>query len=317
MIAPPDPAWPRAADGHHAPLWRASILTRTGAVAAADLPFTDGAVDKDEDRRCTANINVPTSAVPALADQAYLPMGGRVRIDYSIGGRLWMTVADLDIVASAIARPENMWTLALADQTYRVAMDDLARGGVVLGTTTYAAAIGNLIRRTFPQAAVDIAGPATTIPIDRAADWADDGDPWQLLQQLAAAASSVLWQDPATRVFKVREAPAAPAETGAPVDVLSVGDGGQLTGYTIDHELGYNQHLLIHESDADPPSRVVGSWLDTRPDSPVAVQRIGSRVVRAERTTGIEAGKMPTKAQADAAAARLAHRTGEIGRAHV
>lgn len=307
----PHPAgWQDAASGTHAPGWRATLLRRDGTVAVANLPVVDGSIDKDEDRRTQLSVNVPTQAVPGLIDQEYLPMGGRVRLDYSIGGASWITVADCDMVASAIARPENMWTLAAVDQTYRVGLDDLARGNVNFGTTTIGQAITNLIRRTLPNAGIDITGPATTLPIDRVQDRETDGDPWQVIQSLATSASSWVWQDPSTRTFLVRESPATPAEAGPPVDALTVGPTGSITNYTVNHEMVFNTVVHVWESDANPPTRVTGTWVDTRPTSPVSLQRIGSHAVDATVYRNVDAAQMPSQAQADSAAQRYAMLTG-------
>jgi hypothetical protein len=307
----PVPAgWQDAASGTHAPRWRATLLRRDGTVAVPDLPVVDGSIDKDDERRTQLSVNVPTQAVPGLIDQEYLPMGGRVRLDYSIGGTSWITVADCDMVASAIARPENLWTLAAVDQTYRIGLDDLSRGSVDFGTTTIGQAITNLIRRTLPGAVVDITGPATTLPIDRREDRETDGDPWKVIQSLATAASSWAWQDPSTRTFLVRESPSTPTEAGSPVDALTVGPTGSVTEYTINHEMAFNTVALVWESDADPPTRVIGTWVDTRPTSPVSLQRIGSHAVDAVVYRNVEAAQLPGQAQANATAQRYAMLTG-------
>ena len=122
MIPVPD-GWAEAASGTHAPKWRARILDPAGALVVADLPIVGGQITRDESTapRTQVNVDVPTTAAPQLIDQAYLPVGNRLQVQWSIApSTTWVTVADVDLVASAISRPEDMWTLAGADDSHRL-----------------------------------------------------------------------------------------------------------------------------------------------------------------------------------------------------
>lgn len=297
--------WLQAASGTHAPRWRARILDVSGAVVVDELPVVGGQITRDEARnpRTEVNVDVPTVAVPSLIDQAYLPTGGRLQVQWSVApSPAWVTVADVDMVASAISRPEDMWTLAGADRAARIALDGLGRGAVpALGGATYADTIAALVHRTFPGTPIAATGPATTRTVP--AGWGGtilDGDPWRLAETLAAEAESEVFYDTARRVV-VRPVPAV----GTPVDALSVGESGQLTGYTINHQMGLNSVVILYINEGTGNLMIRGFWEDTRPNSPTSVQRIGSRV---SQVFTIRADTAPTRAEADAAAAALARR---------
>ena len=306
MIPVPDAAWLAAAQSHHEPQWRLDILNADGSVLVPEVPFVDGSINKTRGR-CDMAFDVPTTAQPGPIDQLYLPMGRRLRAQYRITPGSWITVADCDMTAAAIARPENVWTLAASDQTRRIDLDDMARGSVDLGIGTYAEAIANLIRRTFPTAVLDITGNVTTLPIDVRLDYdIEAGSPWDVVLELCLSAGAFALQNPATRVFHVADID--DADLANPVDQLTVGDGGNVTNYTVDHELAYNSIAVTFvEDQPQQPTVVTGRWIDTRPDSPVSVQRIGTEVVRGDIRRGIDPLVMPDQAQADAAAAALAY----------
>lgn len=298
--------WLQAASGTHRPQWRARILAPNGAVVVDDLPVAAGQIVREEGRhpRTEANVDVPTSAVPALLDQAYLPAGNRLQLQYRIAPSPgWVTVADVDLVASAIARPEDMWTLAGADRSARIAVDDLARGNMpVFGGDTYANTITALVHRTFASDPVSATGPATTLTVpSKYGGDVVDGDPWRLADALAAEAESEVFYTTA-RTVVIRPIPTA----GTPVDALAVGAGGNITGYTLNHELGYNHVAVAYVNSASGQVAVRGTWTDTRTDSPTSLQRIGSRVTLGKV---IRADSAPTQAAADAAAAALGLRS--------
>lgn len=302
MIPVPDPDWLAAANHTHEPVWAVDLLDRYGAVLAADLPFVDGQYTVDRNRVCDLSIDVPADPVPGLLSEDYLPLAHRLRVRYRIGpASEWITVADVDIVDSALARPENVWTFAASDQTRIMALDDLARGGLTLTPSmTVAAAIEAIIRRTYPAAQITITGRALTDVLPSKYDYQyDQGSPWNEVQQLALSSAASAWQDPSTRVFHV-----ADVDTAAPaVDALAVGDGGQIHRYTVQHQRAYNTSILTYIDDTPNPSTVVGVYEDRRPTSPVSIDRIGSRVVLANVTRDVPFDNMPTQAQADAAAA--------------
>lgn len=304
MITVPD-GWVEAASGSHAPKWRARILDPAGALVVGDLPVVGGQITRDESStpRTTVNVDVPTTAAPALIDQAYLPVGNRLQVQWSVApSTTWVTVADVDMVASAISRPEDMWTLAGADRAARIALDDLGRGDIpTFGGDTYANTIAGIVHRTFPGTPVDATGPATTqiVPAKYGGE-TQKGDPWQLAVYLAAEAQSEVFYDTARRVV-IREIPGV----GTPVDTLGVGAGGQLTGYTLNHEMGINAVQILYLNQITGNLMIRGFWEDTRPNSPISVQRIGSRV---SHVVEVRSDDAPTRAEADAAAAAMARR---------
>ncbi len=303
-MIPVPASWPSAASGNHRPIWSVDILTLTGTLLRGPLPVTGGQLTMYEggSPRTEANIDVPAAAVPALLDQALLPTGNRLRLSYRIHpDPSPVVMADLDIVASAIARPEAVWTIAAADRAARVALDDLGRGDVPgLAGMTAGQAIGALVRRTFPGEPVQVTGRAATVQVPLRFTEGDlTGSPWGHVDTIAASAEAEAFYGRATRTCIVRDIP----DTADPVDRLSVGEGGQITGTVVKHEAAFNTVAVVYV-DPDGGTRT-GLWTDTRPDSPVAVQRLGSRVVRATRT---DVTALPTQAQADAAAAAQARK---------
>ena len=301
-----DPAWLQVASGTHQPSWSARILTAAGDTVIDALPVVGGQITRDEGStpRTTANVDVPTTAIPGLLDQGYLPTGNRLQLSWRPGPPAApVVVADLDIAASAIARPEDMWTIAAVDPSARIAADDLARGSVPALTGTIAATITALILRTFPSTGVDATGPALTLPTpDGYGGTITDGSPWSMVEALAAEAESEVFHTVDRRAV-IRRIP----KVGTPVDALKVGAGGQLTGYVINHQLAYNQASIVYVNDTSGAVMRRGTWTDTRTTSPVAVQRVGSRVVLAEV---VRATAAPSQAAADAAAMALGLRAG-------
>lgn len=293
-----------AANSTHAPLWRVRMVAAGGAQIGDPLPFTGGTITKTNEMtpRCRATIDVPTQMIPALIDQAYLPTGQRLLFEYSIKHLgPWITVADLDMVSSQITRPDSVWTLEAADRSIRIALDDTARGAWVEPEGfTIGSAVMNTVARTFSGTVFDITGPANSqlVPIGTRTD----GDPWSAMIGLATAAQSEVFMRAHDRVCVVRPLPELAAEA---VDTIGVGEFGNVTVYTIGHEMGWNHVSLVYQSSTGGDTLLVGNWTDTRPTSPVALQRIGTHVVYRETR---KADAAPTQAEADAAAAALGTR---------
>lgn len=299
-------AFLNAANKTHAPRWRASILDKTGAPLVSDLPVVRGEINSDMDQT-TAAVDVPTQESPQKIDQRYLPTGGRLKLEYTIEHLgTWVTVADLDMTASAISRPDSLWTIAASDQSGRIDLDDLARGAPVGSPANIGAAITALAQRTLPGLTVTITGTAATMPVP-AGLIRPTGSPWRTIRDLAATAGSYA-RFTAARTLAVRP---VPDFAGTPVDTLGVGDGGVLTAYFINHEMAYNSVALVYEDNLGAVLRT-GRWTDTRADSPVAVARIGTEVVWRQSR---EATAAPTQADADAAAAAIGRRVGGKARA--
>lgn len=295
-----DAGWLEAANHSHRPVWNVDVLDAAGQVRVPGLPVTGGQLTMDEGRtpRTEANVDVPATAVPTLMDEAYLP-GGRLRLSYAIHPWPAVVVADLDIVASAIARPEDMWTLAAVDRGARVGMDDLARTApVALGGLIAGDAVAALVRRTFPGDPVDVTGRAGIVRLPADWDAPDTGSPWREAENVAAHAEAEVFYDRVTRRCTVRGVP----DIGAPVDEVAV--GVQLTGYTVKHELGYTTTVHRFEDKADGVVR--GVHVDTRAGSPTALARVGSHVTAARSTT---VGVLPSQAQADSAALAASRRS--------
>jgi hypothetical protein len=295
--------YPTAASVTHAPKWRVSMLTAAGTPIHDALPFTGGRIVKDatQSPRCRATIDIPVQPVPGLIDQTMIPTGQRLRFEYSIAHfDTLVTVADLDVVKSTIVRPDSVWRLEAVDRSARIGLDDTARGGWVPQTTgTIAAAIQYIVNRTFPGTTFSITGPALTQTVP--ADSKTYGDTWQLAQRFARAAGSEVYFRAHDRVCVVRPV----ADLGAPVDSLSVGAEGTVTQYTLDHEMGYSTVAVRYLAIGGDDVLRTGLWVDTRTDSPVAIQRIGSHVVYVQDEETVTA---PSQAEADAAAAAIGRR---------
>ena len=288
-----------AASSTHAPAWRVSMGTPQGMVV---LPILGGSITKDTAAagRCRAGITVPTQPVAQPIDQAMVPTGQRLLLEYSIQhfGQ-WVTIADLDVIRSRIVRPDSVWELEAVDRGARVGLDDTARGGWVPQTTgTIAAAIQYIVRRTFPSTVFAITGPALTQAVPP--DSKTFGDPWELAMRMAEAAGSELYFRAHDRVCVVRPKP----DVGTPVDTIAV--GVNVTQVDLAHEAGYNTVGLRYLNQAGDVLRT-GIWKDTRTTSPVSVQRLGAHVVLAEDK---QVDTPPAQVDADAAAAAIGRRAG-------
>jgi len=300
----PGPPVRVAASRTHQPLWRVRMLTAGGTQIGEPLPFVGGTISKTTSvtPRCRATVDVPTGMVPALIDQNYIPTGQRLVFDYKILGAAtdWQVIADLDMVGSTITRPDSMWRLEAADRSIRVALDDTARGGWVEPTGTIDSAIRYIINRTFPGSTFSTSGPALTQTVPTGTK--TDGDPWSAAVGLATAAQSEVFHRAIDRVFVVRPLPVLAASA---TDSLKVGADGTVTVYDLVHEMGFNTVAISWQDTTGGTILRVGTWVDTRTDSPVAKQRIGSNVVYRETR---KANAAPSQVEADAAAAALGKR---------
>jgi hypothetical protein len=304
--------WPADARITHEPQWRGQILDAAGAVLVDGLGIRGGRIVKDAARnpRCSIDsLEIPTeSPVPSLIDQHYLPVGGRIRLQHRIApDEAWTTIADCDMVRSTIARPDSTWRLTAMGREARIALDDTARGTFALPNGTMADAIRYIVNRTFPGTVFDITGPATTTAMP--AGGKGDGDPWRIASGIAVAAGSEIYFRGHDRVCVVR---AIPDLAVTAVDTVDVGATGVIQRYDLDHEMGYNTVCLVYQNQAGSQNLITGTWTDTRTDSPVAVQRIGSHVVYRETR---KADIAPTQASADLAAAALGRRVAAKSRA--
>ena len=295
MSGPP-PGAAAAASSTHRPRWRAQLFDAAGQMVTAALPIRYGVVVKDA-QGTRINCDIPTQPVPQPLDQSYLPTGGSIAVDWRFEGVTdWQRLARCDIVSSAIARPEGNWVIACADRGRRIALDNLGRSGSVGAPATVAAAISELIWRTFPGAPVEATGLAASMPFPATPADQIAGDPWALARSWAEAAGAELFEDCSRRVFVIRDAPTL----GTPVDTLATGEGGCLTRYTIQHELAYNR-AQVQYTKAGAVVRT-GTYSDTRPDSPVTQARVGTRIIM-YRQQQVETA--PSQADADRAALQL------------
>ena len=301
----PVPAWwLDAASTTHRPQWTAEVLGTAGQLLAV-LPITAGQLTRAEGSapRVAANVDLPSQPQPQRLDQQYLPTGIRLRLRYRIGEAGWVTMADLDVEATALSRPDDTWTMAAADRSQRVSDDGLVRTGApAIAGLTVSDAVALLVRRTFPGTTVNATGPATTQRVpDSYNEDQPDGSPWQLAEALCAEAQSEVYYD-ADRAVRVRPIPSI----GTPVDTLTVGPTGNVSAYVVRHELTVNSVALRYTGTEGQLLRL-GTAEDRRPTSPAAIQRIGSHIVAG---SVIRAETAPTQAEANAAAAALLTREG-------
>ena len=279
------------------------MLTATGDMLHGAMPVIGGSITKDatQSPRTRVTVDLPTQMVPGPIDQDMIPVCQRLRLEYSIEhyGQ-WVVVADLDVIRSTVTRPASIWSVEAVDRAARVGLDDTSRGAWAPQTTgTIGAAITYIVRRTFPQTSFLITGPALTQTVPP--DSKTFGDTWDLARRMAQLAGSELFFRAHDRVCVVRPLP----DVGAPVDALTVGDLGTVTGYTLDHQAGYNTVAMRYLSADGGDVLRTGLWVDRRTDSPVAVQRLGSHVVLVEDK---EVDTAPSQADADAAALALGRR---------
>jgi hypothetical protein len=241
----------------------------------------------------------------------YKPYGTRCEWSYRPDpGEPWMVVADLWVTQVTLDRPEGEWTVECVDASGMMDEDNIvpAYPWAVVPGETIEAAVGRLIRRTFPGARITVAaGAATSVatPVPDSFDVKDRRSPWELLDALTDLAGCDVHITP-DEAYVLRRVPDVAATA---VDVLAA--DRNMVGYTLNLNSAWNTVALSYEDRTSGQNRTVtGTWQDTRPDSPLSVARLGRRITLWESREGT-----PTQSQADAAARVVGARAAGLARA--
>lgn len=266
--------WLAVADGTHAPRWRVTLLPATGDPVSGAV--TSGSITRTllGWPRTRVRVEVPVIGVPGLAPQHYLPYGSQMQVEFSADGGDFVTVARVHTIRSEVRRPDGVLVLEAVDASGLIQEDAMVgpRPAPPLQGRTVADCVRDLIRRTIPDAVVDVSGASVSTVVP--ADWDPDPSPWRCVEQLTDLAGATVdvgaghpWS------MRVRDMPAL----GVPVDRVAV--AVTVTGCSVGWERTWNA-VAVEFRDPDDRDRVsvTGWWVDERPDNPLAPSRLGHHI---------------------------------------
>lgn len=269
---------------------------------AGELTATAGAWPREE---CT--LVLPTALTPGATASPVSPYGGSLRIDMGarVGGTEYVfTRATLDVAEVNIERPDNVVTVRAVSHEARV-NEDRYENKDATPAGTASSIVTTLVRRTLGAThpvrnllSTDVTLAAGAFPLD--------GDVWPTVEAIMDATGGEAVFD-AMGALVLRDAPAK----GTPVLTLRTGEdgrGGTLTGYRSTRGWAYNRVAVVYieeSTSGQAPGRMVGLWQDTGPTT--GVQTGYGRHTR-RQVVAVPAGKLPTQAAANKAAATLARR---------
>lgn len=256
--------------------------------------------------RCRATIELPTDVTPTTTAPPVAPWGDRVAIDVNL--RIARTLytfraATLDVAETDVDRPDGRITVGAVSYEARV-NEDRYTGRDATPAGTSSAVIVGIVRRTL-GAAHPVSVSVSSDPTLAVGAFPLDGDVWPTVEAIADQAGfDVFFSEDGTLV--IRDVP----DKGAPAVNLTVGNGGTLTGYGSRRRWAHNRVGIVYtEATGSNPGRVVGLWEDTNPASATRVGGPYGRHTRVDRVS-VDAGKLPSQANADRAARAVARRAG-------
>lgn len=291
-----------------APLCRVTFLDAAGTPLSSPSPIVPSGryvADASQWPRQTLELTLPTAITPDRTASPVSPYGGSVLLDVGarvLGRESWFRVATLDVTETSIDRPEGTITVSAASHEARVDEDRTDRAASSAGTGT--ALVVSLVRRTLGAShPVRNLVPPAQDPAYAAGEFRLEGGVWAVIEDIGDRSGFESWFDAQGALVM---AP-TPVKKATPDAVVSVGPGGQLTGYTSTRGWAYNRVAQVYEDDAG--ARRTGVWEDTNPLSATRVTGPYGRHTFMPATIRVDAGKLPTQAVADRAAASIARRT--------
>lgn len=287
------------------PVARATFYTPDGDPVQT-LSVTGGTYSDRSDRwpRVECDIRIAAALTAAATSAPVSPYGGTVRLDVGarIAGReLTFGLATLDVVETAIDRPSGDVTIRAASREARVNEDRYpVRDATAAGASS--AVVTGIVRRTFPG--LPVVSQLTNDPVLAAGAYPLDGDVWPTIEQiLDEAGGEALFRADGSLLMRP-----APVRASTPVLTFRTGEtgAGTLTGYRSTRGWAYNKVAIkFVEATGAAPGVVVGVWEDTTSTTGTGTA-YGRHTYRETRT--VDAGKLPTQARANAAAASLGKR---------
>jgi hypothetical protein len=271
---------------------------------------TDGELVASAGRwpRETVDVVLPTALTPGATTPPVSPYGGTVQL--FMGARIMGTSyvflrATLDVYETVVARPDGTITVRAVSHEARVNEDrywsrDVTQAGKASAVVT------GIVRRTLGSThpvrnllSTDVDLAAGAFPLD--------GDVWPTVEAIMDATGGEAVFGPNGELI-LRDVPTKTT----PALTLRVGDattsGGTITGYESTRGWAYNSVAVVYMEEGlsgQAVNRVVGRWQDT--SSSTGVGTAYGRHVRRD-TVLVPAGKLPSQAAADKAAASIARR---------
>jgi hypothetical protein len=250
--------------------------------------------------RVECNLVLPTAVTPASTAPPVSPWGGQLLVyaGARVGTKAYTSLCHtLDVAETRVSRPDGTITVRCVSREARVNEDRYdTREATPAGTVS--SVVAGILRRTLGAGLV-VQSTLTSDPTLAAGAFPLDGDVWPVVERLmdAAGGECVFLYDGSALL---RDVPTK----GSAVATLAVGERGTLTGYDSTRRWAHNRVAVVYD---DGSARRVGVWQVTNAASPVRATGPYGRHTRVDRVT-VDAGKLPTQAQADAAAAAIGRR---------
>lgn len=285
-----------------APFASATFVTPAG-VTVATVPVIDGQYRSSDQQwpRVECELTLPTTILPSGTADPVSPYGGMVRL--TIGARVRgveyaFQLAELDVHEVETSRPEAQIVVKAVSHEARVNENRYTtRSSTSSGTAS--ALITSLVRGVL-GGSWPVLNLLTTDPTFPAGQFDLDGGRWETVEQIADAAGAEAFFD-AVGVLVIRPVPVK----AAPVLTITGGEGGTLTGYKSTKGWGSNAVGVVYD---DGTSRIVGYAEDTVTSSATYAGGAYGRHVR-RVDVRVQAGKLPSAADANRAAASTLRRT--------
>lgn len=289
------------------PVCRATFYSPAGLILSTqDVTGGSYRASAGQWPRAEATIDLATALTAAGTTPPVSPYGGRVSL--AIGARVAGTehtfqLCDLDVTETEIRRPEGIMSIRASSHEARVNEDRVGtRTATAAGAT--ATVVRDLVRATL-GATWPMASSLTSNPVLAAGAYPLDGDVWPTIVAMLDAAAGEAWFGPLGQLV-LRDAPVK----GSPVITYRTGEDpniqGTLLGYASTRGWAFNGVAVVYEeATGATPGRVVGTWQDTTSTSSVSSPY--GRHTRVDRI-GVDAGKLPSGAAANAAAAAIGKR---------
>jgi hypothetical protein len=287
------------------PLCRVTFYAPGGAaLLSQDVTEGEFTATAGEWPRETCDLTLPTALTPAATTPPVSAYGGSLRVEFGAritGVDYMFTRATLAVHRTVVDRPAGTVNVRAVSYEARVNEDrytnkDATNAGKASAVVT--ALVRRTLGATWPVRnllSTDVDLAAGAFPLD--------GDVWPTVEAIMNATGGEAVFGPTGELI-LRDDPGK----GSPVLTLQTGETGPgtLTGYRSERGWAFNRVAVVYiEQGTGTPGRVVGLWEDTT--STTGVNSPYGRHTRRDVVT-VDAGKLPTQAAANKAAATIARR---------
>jgi hypothetical protein len=256
--------------------------------------------------RESCEFTLPTALTPAATAPPVSAYGGTVGVEFGAritGVDYLFTRATLDVHRTIVDRPAGTITVRAVSHEARVNEDRYTNKDAT-NAGKASAVVTALVRRTL--GATHPVRNLLSTDVDLAAGaYPLDGDVWPTVEAIMDATGGEAVFGPTGELI-LRDDPVK----ASPVLTLQTGEGpgGTLTGYRSERGWAFNRVAVVYieeSTSGQTPARVVGLWEDTT--STTGVHTAYGRHTRRD-VVPVPAGKLPTQAAANKAAATIARR---------